>query len=266
MSWSYLEGKKWAEVSRDERFFCQRLYARANDDLKKFTRLSNELSPGLNLDESADWEIGFEVCFFRDVKHLRGDTWNTDHHYSPKRTFDLCLFSEKRIVIIEAKAQQSFESDAAQLGGFKDEKVWMQEIVGSQVKVDVLTLASGIYLRPEVRSSLGAKLGIEPVSWEAIARAYEDDQILMRAEDVYEPVVSGINNEGHKTGEELVAAWKSGMKLLVGRKGGLGGSPFQLDVTSGGWRMHRYETREAADSTVPNANWFPLEQFANSVQ
>ena len=36
-----------------------------------------------------EWEPAFEACFYRDIWQLRG---REGELYSPKRTFDLCLF------------------------------------------------------------------------------------------------------------------------------------------------------------------------------
>jgi hypothetical protein len=264
MSWSYLGGLKWAAVTRDERFFCQRLFTLADRDPQKFVGILNDCSSGLGLPTGCEWEVGFEVCFFRDMRHHRGAAWDSNHFYSPKRTFDLCLFSDKHIVVIEAKAQQSFESDIPQLDGFADEVKSIQGIVGSDVEVSILTLASSLYLTEKVKGSLKSKLGTEPVTWKALSQAYNDDLVLLRADEVFEPASSGVNNQAFKTGQELIEAWKMGMKLFVGRSGGINGSALGEDIASGQWVTRAYETA-ANVSAPPNSNWFPLEQFAERV-
>ncbi|PPD42376.1 MAG: hypothetical protein CTY16_14765 [Methylobacter sp.] len=156
MGWKYLGGKTWAEVTRDERFFCQHLYSLIREDVSGFVRKLNE-SAVLNLPVEEDWEVGFEVCFYRDHRHMCSQDdhiWHgKDDMYSPKRTFDLCLFSHDHIVIIEAKAQQGF--DQQQMGDFIKDRQWVNEAatvvkgddgIGHNVEVDVIALASSKYL------------------------------------------------------------------------------------------------------------------------
>jgi hypothetical protein len=100
----------WSSITREERFFCSHLYHSILGKEKEFVKWLNE-SIKLNLNETADWEIGFEVCFYRDYIKANGKTikdYNKklNKSYPPKRTFDLCLFSANQIVIIEAKVQQ----------------------------------------------------------------------------------------------------------------------------------------------------------------
>ena len=53
MGFNYLNGKKWADITRDERFFCAHLYFEMQKDLKPFLNLlvtkniisANEISP-----------------------------------------------------------------------------------------------------------------------------------------------------------------------------------------------------------------------------
>lgn len=110
MGFSYLQGKSWLEVTREERLYCSYLY---HDLLGKEREFISWLNPqfkreALTLTGNENWEIGYEVCFYRDfVKVIRHESINKSA-YSPKRTFDLCLFSEDSIVILEAKVQQPF--------------------------------------------------------------------------------------------------------------------------------------------------------------
>ena len=108
MGFSYLDGKRWAQVTREERFFCAHLFGLLDEDseMQKMLSYINDRT-GIALPRDVEWELAFEVCFYRDLRHLEK---NKGELHSPKRTFDLCLFSEGAIVILEAKAQQDFEA------------------------------------------------------------------------------------------------------------------------------------------------------------
>ena len=95
MGWNYLDGMTWAEVTRDERYFCQQLFAVVQRrGVKEFVELLNQIT-GLSLPVDVEWELGYKVCFYRDLWQLRGGKGQL---YSPKRTFDLCLFSQRQII------------------------------------------------------------------------------------------------------------------------------------------------------------------------
>lgn len=113
MGFDYLDKKNWIDITREERFFCAYLYFDIKKDVNNFINWLNEntLDPKYNdkkihlgLDVKQEWDVGFEVCFYRDYKHQNRESVQKD--YSPKRTFDLCLFSPDTIIIIEAKVQQ----------------------------------------------------------------------------------------------------------------------------------------------------------------
>ena len=108
MGLTYLNGNSWAQVSREERFFCAQLFNLIqSDDIKGFIQYLNS-NHSLSLDECANWEIAYEVCFYRDLwQHRR----RSGTLFSPKRTFDLCLFSDSAIIVIEAKAHQEFDAN-----------------------------------------------------------------------------------------------------------------------------------------------------------
>lgn len=132
MGFTYFQGNNWKDVSREERLFCSHLYHKINQqgNTKKFVEwLNNTKSPltgfenQLSLDVNVEWEIAYETCFYRDIlksyghgvkeklvqlslnKNIGGDSVNLI-----KRTFDLTLFSEDTIVIIEAKAAQGLST------------------------------------------------------------------------------------------------------------------------------------------------------------
>lgn len=281
MGWKYLGGKTWAEVTRDERFFCQHLFGLVRQDVPGFVQKLNELA-ALNLPVDEDWEIGFEVCFYRDHRFMcdrDGFEWHQDESmYSPKRTFDLCLFSHDHIVIIEAKAAQGF--DLQQMGEFKKDRQWVKEAVAvvkrddgtvHDVSVHVVALASQKYIQDLdwERLNRDATFSGKPLSWEALAKHYRRnrkdwDPVLLRADAIYQAAgPGGQNNDGHKTGKELVSESQRGQLMFVGRNGGLNGKFLKDDVNSGRWETQLYETSNA--ESKPNQNWFSLTEFVAAV-
>jgi hypothetical protein len=108
---SYLGGKTWNEITREERMFCARLYQCGQSNSRKFARWVVNTAH-LAIDTDDNWELGYEVCFYRDLLYSRGHSVRRAG-LPAKRTFDLCLFSQRSIIVIEAKAFQCFETDQA---------------------------------------------------------------------------------------------------------------------------------------------------------
>lgn len=255
MSWDYLQGKTWAQITRDERFFCQHLYhlilreRGVNFFVEKLNELTELTGHKLNLDATANWEIGYEVCFYRDLWFLRG---KKEPLHSPKRTFDLCLFSAETIVIIEAKAQQGFDSDSPQKGYFKADKTLVK--AETKVKhVKLLGLASSHYLKKMNLDSTASQdvLFDGLISWEQLNDHMGPDEILKRADDIYGS--GGSNNEKYMILGEIFEVIGQGKKLYIGCKGGLP----QFMETYRHDPLRRYET-----STLPveNKNWFTSDK------
>ena len=260
MGFSYLDGKRWAQVTREERFFCAHLFGLLDEDseMQKMLSYINDRT-GIALPRDVEWELAFEVCFYRDLRHLEK---NKGELHSPKRTFDLCLFSEGAIVILEAKAQQDFE--AKQLESFKSDREKVREItrVG---KVWLCGLASSRY---EPKSFVSKAFDGNLLTWRDLAEIYGDDPVLERADEVYDPEDLGgwgRNNDGaHVSGKDLMAAHRRGEIFCVGRSLGLSGAKFLDDLRSGNWRTHTYETTRT--DVPPNGNWFRLSEFAKAVE
>ena len=122
----WLNGRHWWEVSRDERYFCAELYHLIRQDITRFVRHLNSAYQA-DLEVSANWEIVYEACFYRDMWHARD---RATLMVSPKRTFDLALFSDRDILLIEAKAQQQFQS--TQLRSFRRDIEQVQLITGAR--------------------------------------------------------------------------------------------------------------------------------------
>ena len=135
----YLKGKTWLEITREERLFCAYLYFDIiNTGIPHFITQLNNLDRNIQLESNKEWDIGFEVCFYRDLLYYYGNKEKPIRvvnekrekeglpKFPEKRTFDLCLFSEDEILIIEAKAQQGLESE--QCDTFKNDVENIKEL------------------------------------------------------------------------------------------------------------------------------------------
>ncbi|MFC2014257.1 hypothetical protein ACFLU8_05265 [Chloroflexota bacterium] len=183
MGLSYLKGKNWIEVTREERLFCSYLYCDIQKDVNSFLKLLKTQPQNYrgkvlsNLNNYGDWEIGFEVCFYRDIYYLYKSTGETASEslasFPLKRTFDLCLFSESRIIIIEAKVQQGF--DDKQIKYFLDDKnKYIPEILGilgKTVQVDVVALASSQYFKNCTQDTINSFDAY--ITWQQISEKYK---------------------------------------------------------------------------------------------
>jgi hypothetical protein len=263
MGFNYLDDKNWEEITREERFFCQRLYELVRaDSVADFAKyVSEELR--LNLKLGGDWELGYEVCFYRDLWQSRGRAGKL---HSPKRTFDLCLFGQSAMVIIEAKAAGGF--DAAQNESFNNDQEWVHEVVNVD-KVYLVGLCSSSHkqkLDPSSEKIFGGRL----LEWSKLAERYGHDTVLQRADDIYEPTNTfftfGRNSNVKLSGTALLEAFHGGAAWWVGRGGGgATGDRFLEDVQSGRWRTQIYEVNTNGDCP-PSPNYFGLEEFARSVE
>jgi len=157
-SFIYLKNQSWSQITREERFFCSHLYHSILNREKDFVKWLNEnlnynkADNKIELNPNKDWEIGYEVCFYRDFLKLKGKYIKTylgknGKPFPQKRTFDLCLFSEDQIIIIEAKVQQGFSTK--QVGDIKEDSKLIKKLLGefnySNVKSDTIFLYSSRY-------------------------------------------------------------------------------------------------------------------------
>jgi hypothetical protein len=183
MSISYLENK-WENISREERYFCLILFERIRQNPKEFVCFLNDKLK-TNFDINQEWDAGYEVCFYRDyLKSFNKGVKYSD--YSQKRTFDLCLFSEKNIVIIEAKCQQKFNKK--DIENFIKDKKLIPMILSREIKVDVIGLISSIYIKNlakygcnEIKSFFNND---NLISWLSLYEKYLDTK-FMRADKIY---------------------------------------------------------------------------------
>lgn len=119
MGFSYMNGNEWKDVTRDERWFCADLFfqLKENDTVKEFTKALIKKVGLKGINNISNPEMGFEVAYYRDV--IFDEEFDEDNEKIKrfadkksiqgllKRTFDLCIFLPKDIIIIEAKAVES---------------------------------------------------------------------------------------------------------------------------------------------------------------
>ena len=106
---SYLMNKPWTSWSREERLFCAVLYEHGRRDAAAFAHWLIDAA-GLDLSPAGEWDLGYEVCLYRDFLWQKDGPSAANSALPFKRTFDLCLFGERAVVVIEAKVCQRFDS------------------------------------------------------------------------------------------------------------------------------------------------------------
>lgn len=195
MEISYFGGNRWKELSREERLFCAHLYfdierntessfiGFLNDNIKPLEATCKK-EPAFKIKNSLNWEVAYEVCFYRDflwgmakdenrqirvVNKARLENKNDGKNPFPeKRTFDLCLFSDEQIIIIEAKAHETFHAD--QIKSILEDRTHIHQMITKHAEfvnppeVKILLLASSKYLNDQAK---GQK------SKEALAKHFE---------------------------------------------------------------------------------------------
>lgn len=256
MGFSWLDGRTWAEVTRDERFFCQALYAHIlREGAGSFVRDLVDLH-GLAVDPDGAWEVAYEACFYRDLWQHRG---RAGALYSPKRTFDLALFHERAIVVVEAKAAQDFDRE--------QNRVFQRDLdeIRRQTGVSVVHLMGLCSSRARLPPDVQAVFTGPVLRWADLARRYGGDPVLQRADDVYRATPKRRGHAtGRRTGAEVLRAVQDGGSGWIGRGGGRGGSGFRQDLETGGWRHRSYEVNTVAPA-APGRNWFSWADFARAV-
>lgn len=268
MGLSWLGGKSWSDVTRDERFFCGHLYnvvQTRQNGASGFVEIINEECQ-LDLPLEANWEFGYEVCFYRDL--MFDDVDKYDERLSLKRTFDLCLFSDRMIVIIEAKAYQTF--DGKQTEEFVKDKECIEKILGIPVSVILIPLASSLYKATFNNSTVKANFNCNLLTWDALANKYGNgspDPIMARADMIFSlRPKSSDSTKKFLSGAELIRLFDARevapAKFWVGRSNGIQG--LNQDLKSDAWLDRVYEVNTEA-AKAPNRNWFSLEEFVRTV-
>jgi hypothetical protein len=123
--------------------------------------------------------------------------------------------------------------------------------------------------RYAVPVNVQAMFGGPMLTWKELADHFGDDAMLLRADAVYEPTAFAAygrnNDDGHMTGDALMACHERGEDFWVGRGGGLAGPRLAKDIATGRWTTQPYETNRDA-SEAPSRNWFRLSELARRVR
>ncbi|PRX28910.1 hypothetical protein BX659_11123 [Orenia metallireducens] len=188
MLFDYLEEKKWSDISREERFFVSELYHDFKRDKEQCLSFIKENIIGDNktdviniISDVENVEVAFEVCLYRDLYKYLGKSIQKSI-FPQKRTFDLCIFTEKGILIIEAKANQGYDGEQL-LDIQEDRDIFLKEIFKDKdIKIAIISIHSGKYNphRPTLEYFDGY------LTWEQISNRYIDNKaIYQRANNIY---------------------------------------------------------------------------------
>ncbi len=163
----YFNNKSWSQISREERFFCAELFFKIRSNPKPFLAFLGK--------KSENYEIAYEVCLYRDLIKANGESIK-EASLPQKRTFDLALFSEQEIVIIEAKANTGFIKD--QLDSVENDKTNIArlfKLIGHKPpKISTIAVYSSKY-SPKKQT---IKYFDKVITWKDLAEMYPDKKEL----------------------------------------------------------------------------------------
>ena len=170
---------RWSKITREERFFTCMLFS---DVVKYPSPLWRLLAYQLGYDNDVQViDQGYEVCLFRDA--AREELGLVERHRElEKVTFDLLLtLSNKAVVIIEAKAHQSFTSNQIVML-HRSKRVLQASSSWPAKEIRIVGLCSSRYSpRTRTREQFDAL-----ITWQQVAEAYTRNQdVYLRADSIY---------------------------------------------------------------------------------
>ncbi len=194
-------GHSWATLTRSERSFCAALYRHelANPgSLHQAIRKHCKVPPAIgsrwswnsasvaHVPTSTHWEVGLEACFFRDMhKAIPTAVKPSRFNSLAQTTFDLALFSDTSIIILEAKGIETFSTP--QLQGIETLKSDIKALCGKNIEVYVFGLISSKYYLNISKAPITASLHLLDglLSWSDLANTYGGCPVLARANSMY---------------------------------------------------------------------------------
>lgn len=187
MGLKYFNNNNWIYISREERLYCAHLYFQIRKDVPAFVEWLNEITT-MNLPINCNWEIGYEVCLYRDYLYSQGTPIRTinkarQNPYPEKRTFDLCLFSEHNIVIIEAKVCEKFHGK--QLNDMLSDVNLIKELLDKELNIHTLLLVQSKYVESKnfLRTQKNRTAFPYAISWKEMDELYPSD-VFERADEL----------------------------------------------------------------------------------
>lgn len=178
--------KKWVDITRTEQLFCSYLYHTVKGNENNFIKLLNNSIPirgkKISFTESeleCEWEIGYEVCFYRDYLYKIKQQSVRNSEFSPKRTFDLCLFSENKIIVIEAKVFERFLSKDTK--NYKKDKNSIRKLLNQpNLQVHLVALTSSKYLENQEQSGDSQLLSCFDgyITWQGLYNYYQNEMFF----------------------------------------------------------------------------------------
>ena len=183
MAIAYLDNKAWWKWSRDERMYCAVLWEHGRAEPGKFARWLNKEAK-LGIDTAGSWDLAYEVVFYRDFLWQKKRS-ATKENFHPKRTFDLCLFGEKHLVIIEAKMCGGFQPEQVKI--FKNDKKDLKRAMKKNApSIHIVGLACSEYWRnlDKYGSKITKDFFKHRITWKEVDNQYPD-KILAEADGIY---------------------------------------------------------------------------------
>ncbi len=182
MNFTYLGEKNWKQITREERVFCFELFEVARKNPIPLLKLIQK-----DITNIQNLEIGIEVCFYRDFLFAQGIKVR-DTKFPPKRTFDLAIFLENEMIIIEAKVSQGFSNK--QLDSIKNDKGFVRELLKKEnnnpPKITTLAIYSSNYNISEKTKSFFDY----QVTWKKLARIFDQKkEVFQQADRLYPPIL-----------------------------------------------------------------------------
>jgi hypothetical protein len=168
--------------------YCAVLWEQARECPDKFAHWLIDTANLQIDDRSGDWELGYEVVFYRDfLWHKEGRSARAEN-LPAKRTFDLCLFGERDLVIIEAKLCSRFESK--QNSEIADDRQKVSDLIvpaSKRPKIHLVGLACSDYWTNLNKhgSSETKNLFKNRIDWGQVSSEY-DHPILRKADGMYQ--------------------------------------------------------------------------------
>ncbi len=179
MPQAYLQGHDWSDLTREERFYCGALAEHARRDPLPLVRRLRELAQGrmqaVACDTAGDWEVAADVYLYRDFLWHQGRKARPPE-FSAQRTFDVCLFGARDLILIEAEIGAPFDVMTANVA--REDRRRLPALFGETCpRIWLCALAPSRYLAGG-GAQAGAAFADVAISWRDTHQLYGDARLL----------------------------------------------------------------------------------------